>query len=286
MLKGEKEQHSRVGTSPNASKLSSGYYRSVTHRSLLSYFARRYCSLLTLGNTVSPSSNVPPSTAPNALRHWTDDQKALLERSTKGTKLLQAEQAQSMSWKNKYSSVQNEMTFPQFEWCMEVVHSRAFCGVGSGENSFQFVAASAPVLAGAAGFAYIHDNPFPDDRLLVVLAVLGALPVLASFVLVDNSKGRCCLIPLIDSANHLSRADSLIEYNPLNKAFELLIGPKCLVKDGQQTQLYVSYGEKTDAELLLNYGFLPNVAVDDGNDEAARDKQRTSLAKAFIERNP
>lgn len=238
-----------------------------------------------LGNAVSPSSDVPPSTAPNALRHWTETQKAVLERSSKGTKLLQAEQAQSLSWKNKYSSVQNEMTYPQFEWCMEVVHSRAFCGIGSVENSFKFVAAGAPVLAGAAGFAYIQDNPFPDDRLLVALAVLGALPVLASYVLEDD-RGSAILLPLVDSANHLSTADSRIEYNPLSKAFELGIGPKCLVKDGQQTQLYVSYGEKTDAELLLNYGFLPNVSLDDGTDKAGRDRQRTSLAKAFIERNP
>ena len=72
------------------------------------------------------------------------------------------------------------MTYPQFEWCMEVVHSRAFCGIGNVENSFKFVAAGAPVLAGAAGFAYVQDNPIPDDRLHVALAVLGALPVLAS----------------------------------------------------------------------------------------------------------
>jgi len=134
-----------------------------------------------------------------------------------------------------------------------------------------------------AGFADIQNNPFPDDKLLMGLAVLGALPVLASFVF--DGKGSAVLLPLIDSANHLAEADSTIEYNPLSKAFELSVGPKCLVKDGEQTQLFISYGDKADAELLLNYGFIPDVPCSDGTDEAARAKQRTTLANTFLKRN-
>lgn len=238
---------------------------------------------MTLGNTPS-SSDVPPSTAPNALRHWTDAQKQLLEKSAKGTKLLEAQHAQTLQWKNKYSKLSSDLTWEQFEWAMEVVHSRAFRGIGGGESTLTFVAAGAPVLAGAAGFAYMQNNPFPDDKLLIGLAVLGALPVLSSFAFED--KGNALLLPLIDSANHLQSADSAIEYNPISKAFELSVGNKCLVKDGDQTQLYITYGDKSDAELLTNYGFLPDVSCSDGNDEAARDAQRTRLAQCFVQRNP
>jgi len=243
-----------------------------------------YCSLLTLG--ITPSAlDVPPSTAPNALRHWKDEQKQLLIGSEMGTQLLEAQLAQTLQWKNKYSKLSSAMSWEQFEWCMEVVHSRAFRGIGGGgSTSTLFVAAGAPVLAGAAGLAYLQNNPFPDDKLLIGLAVLGALPVLASFVFED--KGSAVLLPLIDSANHLSSADSALEYNPLSKAFELSVGNKCLVKEKDgKTQLYITYGDKSDAELLLNYGFLPDVSCSDGNDEAARNAQRTRLAESFISRN-
>lgn len=246
---------------------------------------------MTLGTT--PSSNgddVPPSTAPNALGHWTDSQKQLLLESSSetGRKLLQAQQAQTLVWKNKYTKVAG-MSFPQFEWCMEVVHSRAFCGIGGGNSgSNNFLAAGAPVLAGAAGVAYLQDNPFPDDKILIGLAVLGALPVLANVVLED--KGNAVLLPLIDSANHDSTADSSIQYNPLSKSFELSLGSKCLKTEDNKTQLYITYGDKSDAEWLLNYGFLPNVSCnvdDDTTDlEEARNAQRFKLAQAFIERNP
>ena len=240
---------------------------------------------MTLGNTPS-SSDVPPSSAPNALRHWTEAQKELLKKSEKGTKLLETQQAQSLQWKNMYSKLTDNsmLSFEQFEWCMEVVHSRAFRGIITTGGTLTLVAASAPIVAGGLGIFYLQNNPFPDDTILVGLAVLGALPVVASFAFED--KGSAVLLPLIDSANHLESADSAIEYNPINKAFELTVGPKCLVQVGDQTQLYISYGEKSDAELLLNYGFLPNVSCSDGNDEAARGAQRTRLAEFFVQRNP
>jgi len=88
---------------------------------------------------------------------------------------------------------------------------------------------------------------------------------------------------LIDSANHSPQADSSIEYDPLQKCFDLKIGPKCLDMNSSPPQLYISYGNKGDAELLLNFGFLPGVNVE--NDASTREEQRKRLADAFLQRN-
>ena len=92
------------------------------------------------------------------------------------------------------------------------------------------------------------------------------------------------LLPLIDSANHLEEADSAIEYSPLTDSFDLKGGPKCLLEeeDGKQ-QLYISYGKKSDRELLLNYGFLKGTSYKVGENETERRKQ---LAEKFIANNP
>jgi hypothetical protein len=252
-----------------------------------------YCALLTLGIPV-PSDSCPPSTAPNALRHWTDAQRQLLTKSVKGRKLLDYQREQELQWQSKYASLllptttttttsssRKKMTWEQFQWAMEVVHSRAVCGTFGAPLS---PLAAAPVVAGAIGYAYLQDNPDPSDPFLFGLAVLGALPVLVNVASIQE--GKAVLLPLIDSANHLATADSSIEYNSLSSEFTLSVGPKCLVEEeGSKTQLYISYGTKSDAELLNNYGFLPGVSCSDGDDEAARDSQRSRLAQAFLQRN-
>ena len=39
------------------------------------------------------------------------------------------------------------------------------------------------------------------------------------------------VLPLIDSANHLQEADSVIEFDPAVDGFVLSLGRKCLVKE-------------------------------------------------------
>ena len=93
------------------------------------------------------------------------------------------------------------------------------------------------------------------------------------------------MLPLIDSANHLQEADSVIEYNPANNAFELSLGRQCLVKENDgRAQVCISYGIRKDPELLLNYGFLRGVTTKDEGDEC-RDAIRQRLADEFVSRN-
>ena len=98
---------------------------------------KRYCSLLTRGANLDPTATEYPSTAPDALRHWTTIQKKRLEESENGKKVLEAEKKQQEEWKHKYNSLglalRANMTYDDFRWAMEAVHSRAFRGDFGGE---------------------------------------------------------------------------------------------------------------------------------------------------------
>eukprot|EP00970_Alexandrium_tamarense_P002734 scaffold387_cov195-Alexandrium_tamarense.AAC.14 len=211
-----------------------------------------YCALLTKDTNLQTSSSQPyPSTAPDSLRHWTPAQKAPLESSEKGKKLLNAEKKQQQQWRKKFDSLSaNEtqnMTYEQFHWAMEAVHSRAFRG--------DFGA-----LDGGDG---------------------GPLRKLASL-----------LLPLsaLAFANHLQEADSVIEYDPTVDSFVLSLGRKCLVKEvdeaGERAQVCISYGIRGDSELLLNYGFLRGVTMEEVKEDADRNEIRKRLAEVYVSRNP
>ena len=250
-----------------------------------------YCQWLRVANgdaattTSSSSENCPPSTAPHALRRWTEAQKQLLTCQPAGAALLELAQRQETAWRNKYQQIAMEkkniiMSWEQFEWAMEVVHSRAFQGVNAGADS-SLLSIAAPIVAAIAGYTYRNINPLSDTT-PIVLGVLAVLAVLPTLLL--RPKSSAVLLPLIDSANHLESADSSILFDPLGKTFDLTIGPACLDSTSTPTtQLYISYGRKGDRELLLNYGFLPNVKTMEDN--LTNDEIRKRLASAFLQRN-
>ena len=101
----------------------------------------RYCSLLTRGANLQPGATAYPSTAADALRHWTPEQKARLEKCDKGKKLLDVENKQQEEWKQKYNTLsareKENMTYENFQWAMEAVNSRAFRGDFGGESLMQ-----------------------------------------------------------------------------------------------------------------------------------------------------
>jgi hypothetical protein len=95
-----------------------------------------------------------------------------------------------------------------------------------------------------------------------------------------NSDTCSVLLPLVDSANHASVASSSsdLSFNPRSRSFELCVGPNCV--DPVSQQLFVSYGKKSDTELLLNYGFLEGCHVYQNEDA-----QRRELANVYVRRN-
>jgi len=248
----------------------------------------RYCSLLARGNDFHPTIP-PPPTAPNAIRHWTSSQKELLSHNQhpKGTKLLQLQTQQSQSWNTKYetlsSSHQTKFSKEVFLWAMEAVHSRAFCGdfgptVSIGRTPI-LVSGIIQVLAITLGVQSLLSST-QQDGFVAVCTLVAILPIIVwNFVLGGGGDG--VLLPMIDSANHLADADSRIEYDPFQDGFGLTLGRNC---QGSEGQVYISYGtQKSDSELLLNYGFLPNVTTEMEVD--GKESYRSQLAEAYTMRN-
>jgi hypothetical protein len=235
-----------------------------------------YTSLLTRGWTPDKLPELPPNTAPDALRHWTDEQKNLLINNASGQKLVDLLKQQEELWKEKFSKTKG-MTWEQYRWAMEVVNSRAYCGdFGIGASALPpIVTTATPVVAAAAGFVYSVQMNGQNEAVLLGLGLAAAIPAILN--LVTQSPPVAVMLPLIDSANHLNEADSCIDYSPLSKSFTLTAGSKCFVDEDGKRQLYVSYGIKKDTELLLNYGFLRGVSSD-GDD----DTRRKELAEAFL----
>jgi hypothetical protein len=247
-----------------------------------------YCRLLmTTCSDVTGSKVPPPSTAPDAVRHWTDQEKDVLVQSGPiGRNLLELEKKQRESWRRKFQQRVDEgkgMSYEQFCWAMEAVHSRAFCGVQLAAAP-SILPLAAPIVATAVGWLYATTVEPASAAVLTACAVGAVAP---TFLLLHNKPTSACLLPLVDSANHLDEADSTIEYDPISRSFELTIGPKCLVttdnEDDRTTQIYVSYGRKSSAEWLLNYGFLPGVVVKKECRSSMKDYRR-ALAEEFVMR--
>ena len=124
------------------------------------------------------------------------------------------------------------------------------------------------------------------DQYFFPLALIAASPVALTIIADQKGSKEAVMLPLIDSANHLQEADSVIEYDPAVDGFVLSLGRKCLVKetdgDNERAQACISYGIKTDSELLINYGFLRGV----NNADEIQDERRRRLADEFVRRNP
>jgi hypothetical protein len=124
------------------------------------------------------------------------------------------------------------------------------------------------------------------DQYFFPLALIAASPVALTVIADQKGSKEAVMLPLIDSANHLQEADSVIEYDPAVDGFVLSLGRKCLVKeidgDNERAQACISYGIKTDSELLINYGFLRGV----NNADESQDERRRRLADEFVRRNP
>ena len=86
---------------------------------------------------------------------------------------MDLQKQQEEMWRNKFSKA-NGLTWEQFEWAMEVVHSRAFCGdFGIGASALPpiFMAAT-PVVAAAAGYVYFMQLHGQNDAVVLALGLV------------------------------------------------------------------------------------------------------------------
>ena len=248
-----------------------------------------YCSLLTKDNTDFSNSTIPSDTAPDALRHWTNEEKESLFAHPVGMKLLDLEQRQESSWREKYSAssaATSLMTWPQFVWSMEAVHSRAFRG-NFGPSSGPLTPVLGIILSALSAIGslvyYFQVANGVEDMVFYGLVLLSAVP--SASILLSEDSSSAVLLPLIDSANHLNTAESTIEFSPLTEKFSLTAKPSsCFVDEGSKRQLYISYGSKSDAELLLNYGFLAGMSSSALASATSSSERRKALAAEYIRR--
>ncbi len=251
-----------------------------------------YCALLARGEDFN-SIPCPPSTAPDCIRNWTPEQLEVLKQTKRGQRLCRIHEKQFEEWSEKYNALppsdRANFTKEQFFWAMEAVNSRAFKGDFGGEDALKKVSNSlVPFAAAAFGLNYLGSGPFAsDERITIALLLLCCAPVVLNFIseAAGMRKMDAVLLPYIDSANHLESARSNIEFDPLKGLFTVSVeGRNCIVDEESsgKKQFYISYGEKLDTELLLNYGFLPGESAD-ALDE---NEYRKSLAEKFNSRSP
>jgi len=246
--------------------------------------------LLTRGQDFNNAKPCPPSTAPDSIRNWSEEEKQMLTSTQRGQRLLRAEQKQSQEWKDKYlalSSIDREQfSYEQFKWAMEAVNSRAFKGNFTGQEPLKELSkALVPFAAGAFALNYIRSDPFgADENITLLLLLFSCAPVILNFLSDNFSDGKieAVMLPFIDSANHKESAQSEISFDPLKGAFTVSVeGGNCIEEDGTLSQFYISYGRKFDTELLLNYGFLNGLRE---NNESQAERRRL-LADTFNARS-
>lgn len=133
---------------------------------------------------------------------------------------------------------------------MEAVHSRAFMGIAGVENSGAVTAALvAQGLGLVSGCAGVGFDEFPLVAVGGVAFAVGlGFNVFKGLV---NPK-EVLMLPYIDSANHDESSQNAIEYNPLKQEFELV----CKGDQTPDSELFISYGERSPVDLLINFGIV------------------------------
>lgn len=172
--------------------------------------------------------------------------------------LVRSVAQQKELWKKFYSMLPKSYSnFPydRFIWAMEIVRSRAFNGIGGlGKSNANIFGGLAGSLLGAA---IISSQTVGET----VPAVLGGLAVISLIpAVLEARKSSCVLLPVIDSCNHNSiDQNSELALEPSKNSF--VIRAKENIKNGEQ--ISISYGERTNDDLLQYFGF---VEIDNPND--------------------
>lgn len=85
------------------------------------------------------------------------------------------------------------------------------------------------------------------------------MPRMTSCLGLTGRNNEEALVPWADFLNHSSTAGSFLDYEP--SLSSVVLRPAATVFQG--AQVFASYGEKSNAELLLSYGFLLDSNVHD-----------------------
>lgn len=161
---------------------------------------------------------------------------------------------QKEDWSRLYQEFQdnlkgNKKTYEEFLWALENVRSRSFSGPYAGSPIKDRLTMALVLAAGGAGYAAISHIPL--ESLLNAGISVACFNLLYDLVLSSRLKWYA-MCPIIDSLNHSGFVKSMIEYEYFKDTF--VVSTDTNYSKG--CQIFISYGEKTNGQLLQYYGFV------------------------------
>jgi Rubisco LSMT substrate-binding len=185
--------------------------------------------------------------------HWTALQQSELQYDFLQGSIPRQEQ----QWKQYYDKLayNNSMSWQDFCWGCEVARSRAFSGAytGSAFNPFSY-AFTLVLVVSYVGLDFGTLEQAANGAGLVFCA-----QVLKDFVLPKLfKKKRYVICPLMDMANHKSLGTTAeVSFEFFRDVYSLAVSNGVSVSANKE--LYISYGTRSNDQLLQYYGFVePN----------------------------
>lgn len=201
----------------------------------------------------------------DTLIHWEDGQLLPLRYPS----LVESAKRQRYAWSEMHMKLRNgcpegagNISRDYFIWAMECVLSRAFSG------SFGFDSLTTIGMVGVAiGGGVISITTMEPWGLVAASLLLlpFTLPELMSMFNTEAATAAAgdmlksagtsidhVLLPFIDSMNHDSSCPTDLKFSPLQRSFSLTVKREFAAGD----QAFISYGPKTNDELIQFYGFV------------------------------
>ena len=155
----------------------------------------------------------------------------------------------SQSDANASSASGPPVTYDDFVWALENVRSRSFSGPYAGTPIKDRLLMGGALAAAGLGYAFIAK--IPTESVLNAGISVACFNLLYDVVLSSRLKWYA-MCPIIDSLNHSGRVKSNIEYEYFKDTF--VVSTESAYASGDQ--VFISYGEKTNEQLVQYYGFL------------------------------
>lgn len=185
--------------------------------------------------------------------HWNKEERDQLQYSYMTTSVAQQEK----DWKLIYESLLaagteqlEKMSFDDFVWGCECARSRAFSGGYTGSAFNPLIYAFTLLLV----TAYVGLNLGTLEQAANGAAVVLCGSVFKDFVVPKLfKKRRYCICPIIDMANHKSiGSNGEVSFEFFGDSYSLATTSN--VSKG--SELYISYGTRSNDQLLQYYGFV------------------------------
>ncbi|GKY95113.1 hypothetical protein MPSEU_000475200 [Mayamaea pseudoterrestris] len=188
--------------------------------------------------------------------HWTNLKELQYEY------MDQTVQRQEREWKRYYRQLSpslSTLTWDSFLWATDMARSRAFSGAYTGSAFNPLIYAFTLLLV----TIYVGMGLGTLEQAANGAGVVVCASILRDFVIPKLTKTRRYVIcPMIDMTNHQSmQSQALVSFEYFENAYSLALDASSQVVPGDQ--VYISYGTRSNDQLLQYYGF---VEVDNPHD--------------------